>query len=139
MDRSPAPSAASGPADAVRAWWQAMQQQDLAALEALTAGDYVSSGGPQGRTTDRQGLIDQAQHFFGETTEITTWSIDNLVQRQLNDDVAVCAYDWYEEGRHSGESFAMSGVATDVLVRRGGTWLHQAHHVSMQMPPDTAR
>lgn len=133
MNASPTAS----PADAVRAWWTAMQQQDVGALEKLTAEDYVSSGGPDGRTTDRRALIDQARSFFGEDTEITHWAIDDLTERRVGGSVAVCAYDWSEEGVHAGAPFAMTGAATDVLVRRDGAWVHQAHHVSLRMPPVT--
>jgi hypothetical protein len=46
--------------------------------------------------------------------------------------VAVCAYDWTERGQHAGQPFEFAGTATDVLVRRGAGWVHQAHHVSLQ-------
>lgn len=124
------------PAGAVHAWWHAMQQQDLAGLELLMADDYVSSGGPAGRTTTREALLDQARDFFTDGTDIAEWSVDDLTEIMLGPDAAVCVYDWSESGRHAGHPFAMSGAATDVLVRRGGTWVHQAHHVSARMTAD---
>jgi hypothetical protein len=42
------------PTAAVQAWWQAMQDQDLSALQQLTAEDYLASGGPAGHTTTRE-------------------------------------------------------------------------------------
>jgi Domain of unknown function (DUF4440) len=66
------------PNAAVQAWWQAMQNQDLAALQQLTAEDYLASGGPAGRTTTRDQLLAEAKTFFGETTRIDTWSVEAM-------------------------------------------------------------
>jgi ketosteroid isomerase-like protein len=76
------------PPDAVVAWWRAMADADLTALQELA--------------------------------EV----------RDLGD-AAVCSYTWSETGTHDGAGFSLSGVATDVLVREDGRWLHRAHHVSM--------
>jgi hypothetical protein len=50
------------PTAAVAAWWQAMQNQDLDALKRLTAGDYVISGGPTGRTASQDQFLEEAEH-----------------------------------------------------------------------------
>jgi ketosteroid isomerase-like protein len=121
------------PNAAVQAWWQAMQNQDLAALQQLTAEDYLASGGPAGRTTTRDQLLAEAKTFFEETTRIDTWSVEAMSCLDLGT-VAVCAYDWAEHGQHAGQAFDLAGTATDVLVRRGAGWVHQAHHVTLQPP-----
>jgi ketosteroid isomerase-like protein len=121
------------PNAAVQAWWQAMQNQDLAALQQLTAEDYLASGGPAGRTTTRDQLLAEAKTFFEETTRIDTWSVEAMSCLDLGT-VAVCAYDWAEHGQHAGQAFDLAGTATDVLVRRGAGWVHQAHHVTLQHP-----
>jgi ketosteroid isomerase-like protein len=124
---------AATPTDAVEAWWQAMQDQDLAALRQLTAADYLASGGPAGRTTTRVELLAEAEAFFSETTRIESWSLEDMIELDLGD-VAICAYDWSEHGQHAGQDFHLTGAATDVLVRGGTGWVHQAHHVSLQHP-----
>lgn len=121
------------PTAAVEAWWQAMQNQDLSALRQLTAENYVASGGPAGRTTTREELLAEAEAFFGETTRIDSWSLKAMTDLDLGT-VAVCAYDWAERGQHAGQAFELAGAATDVLVRRGTGWVHQAHHVTLQHP-----
>jgi hypothetical protein len=107
-----------------------MQDQDLAALQQLTAEDYLASGGPAGRTTTRDQLLAEANTFFGEATRIDSWSVEAMSCLDLGS-VAVCAYDWTERGQHAGQPFEFAGTATDVLVRRGAGWVHQAHHVSV--------
>lgn len=121
------------PDAAVQAWWQAMQNQDLATLQQLTAENYLASGGPAGRTTSRAQLLAEATTFFGETTRIDTWSVEAMSCLDLGT-VAVCAYDWAERGQHAGQAFELAGTATDVLVRRGAGWVHQAHHVTLRHP-----
>lgn len=118
------------PTAAVDAWWQAMQDQDLATLRELTAEDYLASGGPAGRTTTREQLLAEAAVFLGPTTRIEFWSVEDMVHLDLGA-VAVCAYEWTERGQHAGQAFELAGSATDVLVRRGAGWVHQAHHVSL--------
>jgi ketosteroid isomerase-like protein len=116
------------PTAAVEAWWQATQNQDLNALERLTAEDYVA-GGPTGRTTSRDQFLAHASTFFGDTARIEVWSLSDLIVRDLGA-AAVCTYDWAERGQHAGQSFELAGAATDVLVRRGTSWMHQARHIS---------
>jgi len=121
----------STPQDAVHAWWQAMQTQDLPALAATVTPDYLSSGGPTGRSIGRDHLLAEAAEFFAGA-RIDDWSIADMEVRH-HDDAAVCSYVWAERGSHNGQEFAMRGLATDVLVRQDGVWRHQAHHVSMLM------
>ncbi|MFI6818347.1 nuclear transport factor 2 family protein [Nonomuraea sp. NPDC050328] len=116
------------PTAAVDAWWQAMQDRDPAALAALTLPDYLSSGGPAGRSLGREALLAEAEAFFAGA-RIDEWTVSDLEVRR-HGEVAVCSYSWHESGVHQGTPFVMAGLATDVLVHRDGHWLHQAHHVS---------
>lgn len=79
------------PVDAVRAWWQSIQDGDLAALHRLTAADYLALGGPAGRTTGREALLAEAA-AFGSSTRIDSWSLAEITVLDLGP-VAVCAYD----------------------------------------------
>lgn len=117
------------PSTAITAWWQAMQDADLAALAEVTLDDYLSSGGPGQRTVGREALLKEAEGFLGSAT-IDAWSISDLETRE-HGDVAVCAYHWSEKGAHNGAPFDFAGSATDVLVYTGDGWRYQAHHVSM--------
>ena len=119
----------STPQSAVRSWWQSMQDKDLSALERMTLDDYVSAGGPGGRTVGRDTLVAQARQFLANAA-IEDWSVTDLELRQ-HGEVAVCSYSWTERGRHQDTAFELRGVATDVLVLRDGRWRYQAHHVSM--------
>ena len=76
------------PVDAVRAWWQAIQDGDLAALHRLTAPDYLASGGPAGRTTGREALLDEAA-AFGSSARIDSWSLAAITVLDLGP-VAAC-------------------------------------------------
>jgi ketosteroid isomerase-like protein len=122
---------ASDPCDAVRAWWRAMQQGETDTLERLAAEDYLSWG-PDGRTTGRTALLKRAAAFFAEAV-VERCAVEDFELRDLGA-VAVCSYRWSESGRHRGMPFALAGVATDVLVRRGEGWRYQAHHVSIAAP-----
>jgi ketosteroid isomerase-like protein len=117
------------PIAAVEAWWQAIQSQDLDALERFTAEDYVISGSPTGRTTSRDQFLAHARRFFADTARIEAWSLSDLIVRDLGA-AAVCTYDWAERGQNTGQSFELAGAATDVLARRGPSWIHQARHIS---------
>ena len=123
------------PRDAVTAWWTAMANGDIAALADLAAEDYMSVGGPQGRELGRDAFLAGARQFFADA-RIDAWAIEDLEVRDLGD-AAVCSYTWSETGRHRDVAFDLAGMATDVLVRIDGGWLHQARHVSM--PPDPGR
>ncbi|WP_283135729.1 helix-turn-helix domain-containing protein [Rhizohabitans arisaemae] len=120
------------PQDAIRRWWQAMQDKDLDRLRELTLPDYLSAGGPDVMAAGRENLLTQAAEFF-RSARIDHWALDDVTVRELGG-TAVCSYTWEETGEHGGQPFAMRGVATDVLVARDGRWLHQSHHVSM-LPP----
>ncbi|MDA0638280.1 nuclear transport factor 2 family protein [Nonomuraea sp. MCN248] len=121
------------PQDAVAAWWQAMRDRDPEALARLAVPEFLSSGGPSGRTVGLAGLLAEAAAFFAQA-RIDTWSVDDLVVRPYGP-TAVCSYRWSESGSHLGVPFAMRGLATDVLVHRDGRWRHVAHHVSA-LPAD---
>lgn len=122
------------PQAAVTAWWQAMQDRDPQALSELALPDYLSCGGPAGRSVGRFALIAEATAFFAQA-RIDEWAVDAMEVRQYGD-AAVCSYIWSETGVHLGAPFAMRGLATDVLIRRDRRWWHLAHHVSPL--PDTA-
>jgi hypothetical protein len=78
-----------------------MQNQDLDALKRLTAGDYVISGGPTGRTASQDQFLEEARTFFAGTAQIDSWSLSAVTVRDLAA-VTVCAYDWAERGQHAG-------------------------------------
>ena len=61
---TPGPS----PADAVTAWWQAMQRQDRAALGSLAREDLVSACGANAREIGRDSVLEGAARFFAEAT-----------------------------------------------------------------------
>jgi ketosteroid isomerase-like protein len=113
----------------VRSWWQSMQDNDVSALERLVLDDYVSAGGPGGRTLGRDQLLAEAEQFLRDAV-IEDWSVSDLEVRR-HGDVAICSYYWTERGTHQEAPFALRGVATDVLVLQDGHWRYQAHHVSM--------
>lgn len=117
------------PETAVRAWWQAMADGDLGALEATVMPDYLSSGGPTGRSIGRESLLAEAADFFA-SARIDDWSLTDVEVRH-HDGTAVCSYLWAERGSHNDQEFSMRGLATDVLVWQDGVWRHQAHHVSL--------
>jgi ketosteroid isomerase-like protein len=119
----------STPESTVRAWWQSMQEKDVATLERLTLDDYVAAGGPGGRTLGRDKLLAEAEAFLRDAA-IDDWSVSDVEVRRYGG-VAVCAYSWAERGSHQGTAFELRGVATDVLVLADGRWRYQAHHVSM--------
>jgi ketosteroid isomerase-like protein len=119
----------STPGSTVRSWWQSMQDKDVSALGRMTLDDYVSAGGPGGRTVGRDKLVAEAKQFLANAA-IEDWSVTDLEVRQ-HGDVAVCSYIWTERGRHQGRAFELRGVATDVLVLRDRRWRYQAHHVSI--------
>ncbi|MGH3714907.1 MAG: nuclear transport factor 2 family protein [Micromonosporaceae bacterium] len=114
------------PESAVRVWWQAMRDKDLACLAEVTMSDHLGSGGPGGLTTGRDQLLAEAAEFFA-AAEIEDWSISGL-QARRDGGTAVCAYRWSERGTHQGAPFGLSGVATDVLLWRAGRWRHLARH-----------
>ncbi|MDX5895390.1 nuclear transport factor 2 family protein [Rubrobacter radiotolerans] len=116
------------PRSAIVAWWQAMQEKDVDAIERMTLDDYISSEGPGGRTLGKHEFMEEARLFLG-AAEIEDWSVSGLEVR-THGDVAVCSYVWDEQGSQGSEEFDFGGVATDVLVFEGGRWRHQAHHVS---------
>jgi ketosteroid isomerase-like protein len=117
------------PQEAVEQWWQAMQDADVDALRRLVLDDYLSVGGPEGRELGRDTFLAGAERFFA-AGRIDAWELGDL-QVRGHRDTAICSYAWAERGSHGGHDFAMRGIATDVLVRDGGLWRHQAHHVSV--------
>jgi ketosteroid isomerase-like protein len=118
------------PADAVRAWWGAMGKGDVEALAALALEDVMSAGGPAGRELGRASLLQGAAAFFA-SGRVAEWRVEEVEVRD-HGEVAVCSYRWSERGEHMGAPFALAGIATDVLVLRGGGWRLQAHHVTME-------
>jgi ketosteroid isomerase-like protein len=106
-----------------------MQDKDVSALERMTLDDYLSVGGPGGRTVGRDQLLAEAKEFLAAAA-IEDWSVADLEVRR-HGDVAVCSYFWTERGKHQGAAFELGGVATDVLVLLDGRWRYQAHHVGI--------
>jgi ketosteroid isomerase-like protein len=126
MDEHPTPEST------VMGWWLTMQTRKLDALEHMTLPDYIAVGGPFGRTIGREVMLEQAKRFLFNSV-IDDWSVTDLEVRR-HGDVSVCSYLWTERGKHNGKAYEIGGIATDVLVRRGGHWLIQAHHVSVNGP-----
>ena len=127
----PVPNTIHGsPESIVRAWWAALTSGDLEALRELTQEDFISTGGPTGRTVGWTKLEGEARVF------VTSARIDgyelSAFETRVTETAAVCAYYWSEQGHFGEAPFDLSGYATDVLVRTSGGWRHQAHHVSMR-------
>jgi ketosteroid isomerase-like protein len=116
------------PRSAVEAWWRAIQDRDMDAIEQMTLDDYISAGAPGGRTLGKIELLEGIKRFLAAAV-IEYWSISDLEIRE-HGDVAVCSYLWNERGSHGDKGFDFGGAATDVLIFRDGRWRHQVHHVS---------
>ncbi|MFZ5624075.1 MAG: YybH family protein [Gemmatimonadota bacterium] len=111
----------------LRRWWTAWEKKDLSVLEEMALEDYVEFAGQgEGPRVGRSVLMDAARRAFQRFT-ITSWEIiDPVVRRE--GDVAIVAYRWTEQVTLDGRPTSLKGVATDVLVRRQGTWCYLSHH-----------
>jgi hypothetical protein len=112
-ERPDAAGAGGDPRHAVRGWWRAMRRGELKTLERLALEDCLSCGGPDGRTTGRNALLEDAAAFFTEAAVDHCAVEEDFELRELGA-TAVCSHRSAEYGRHCGEQLA--GVAKDVLV-----------------------
>ena len=128
-ERPDAAGVGGDPRHAVRGWWRAMRRGELKTLERLALEDCLSCAGPDGRTTGRNALLEDAAAFFTEAA-VDHCAVEDFELRELGA-TAVRSNRSAENGRRRGEQFALAGVATDVLVQRDNRWFLQAHHVSM--------
>lgn len=116
---SPARVAVPGTSDSVlidtsRATWEAYKSRDLAAMRALTAGEYVAYtlAGP----TNLQQDIDTIQKLT-----IESYTIDEPKVTWVTKDVAILRYKSDLKGSFDGKTFRPV-YATEVWVNRGGKW-----------------
>ncbi len=116
--------------EAVLAWWRAVQEKDLTTLAAVLDPTHVSVGGPGGRSVGRANVLAEVEQFFVRRT-VDAWRVWDRQHRELGESI-VYSYRWDESGHDAGTPFRLSGVATDVLVPAGGTWLVAVHHTSTE-------
>lgn len=112
--------------------WAAWAAKDLAIIEKYTADEFVEFGdhGPY-RNVGKEAALAEAKNVL-PMLEIASWSIrEPIVQRY--GDVAVCIYYWTVAGSFAGDGFNESGITTDVLVKKGGTWKAVASHSTHTM------
>ncbi|MGB4780061.1 YybH family protein [Microbacterium sp.] len=115
--------------EAIRRWWTAMKDQDLATLSAIVDEQCTFLGGPDGRETGLTDFLANARKFFAQG-EIHEWRIDQL-RIATYDQTAVATYAWSEAGAHGEETFSLDGIATDVYRGAGESWVLIARHVGM--------
>jgi ketosteroid isomerase-like protein len=122
-------SPTGAPMDVVLAWWQAIQDNDMARLAETLDDNYIATGGPAGRTVGSAAALAEAEMFLSAGW-VAGWSVRDVLQRQ-HGDVAVFSYAWEETGQHLDADFTLAGLATDVLTRGAGGWKISAHHTSV--------
>jgi ketosteroid isomerase-like protein len=115
--------------DVVRAWWQAIQANDMARLAGTLDEDYITTGGPAGRTVGRAAALAEAEMFLSGG-RVNSWSVRDVLQRD-HGDMTIFSYAWQETGRHLDVEFTLAGLATDVLTLGADGWKISAHHTSV--------
>lgn len=123
------------PQDAVRAWWQALADADLATLSEVLDEEHLSVG-MGARTSGRHAALRQTEEFLLDGS-VDRWGLRDMEERALGDggQVTLCCYRWDERGSHAGVPFQLSGYATDVVVRSSRGWVVAAHHTSTTSSP----
>jgi hypothetical protein len=94
--------------------WEAYKSRNIAAMKALTAGDYMSNAvtGPSNLQQDIATI---------DKLTIESYTIDDPKVSKVTKDVVILRYKCDLKGSFDGKPF-MPVYATEVWVNRGGKW-----------------
>jgi uncharacterized protein (TIGR02246 family) len=119
--------------DLEKRYWQAIQDQDVDAAMRLTDEPCIVTGA-QGI-----GLIDRKT--LAAMMKATNYTLNRFVLkdgaqvRLLQDDVAIVAYQVYEELTVDGKPVMLDAADSSTWVRRNGGWLCALHTESIAGDP----
>ena len=102
-----------------RAWGEAAQRGDMAALERILAPEYVSVN-PLGRTVTRAEDLADIRANAGTPSTITATFDDYTVQ--AHGDFAVLTHRTRQTGTENGQPVNREGRTMHAFVRRNGRW-----------------
>lgn len=102
-----------------RAWGEAAQRGDMAALERIMASEYVSVGA-DGRTTTRAEDLADIRANAGTPSTVTATFDDYTVQAHGN--FAVLTHRTRQTGTENGQPVNREGRTMHAFVRRNGRW-----------------
>jgi ketosteroid isomerase-like protein len=114
-------------------FWQAMKDLDVDTAVRLTAEPCVLTGAQGAALVDRKTFREmmKAPNYTLDRYEIK----DGVQVRQLQDDVAVIAYEVHEELTVEGKPVALDAVECSTWVRIDGQWLCAAHSEALRGDP----
>ena len=116
-------------------YWKAEARGDLAALDALTADDFIQvTTGPRNDfavTRGKPAAMKEAKRFLSSGT-LTDWNLSDPVTQVVGDTV-VLTYQWTQtfvpsDGPGRANARNTRGIATSVWTRRGGRWQNVNFH-----------
>jgi ketosteroid isomerase-like protein len=111
--------------DLERDYWQAVQENDVDAVNALTDYPCLIAGAQGVASVDEKQM---SATLSAATRALKAFKLSEDMQvRLVSDDVAVVAYKVHRDLSVDGKPVALDAADTSVWVRRNGSWLCAAH------------
>lgn len=110
-------------------FWQAMKDHDVAAAKGATDFPCIVAGASGVGSVNAEQF---AQMMTGANWTLLDFKIhDDVLVREIGDDVRLVAYKLHEDLTVDGKPVSMDAADASVWVRRNGTWLCALHTESL--------
>src|SRR5215471_14185901 len=115
-----------------RKYWQALKDEDAETVARLSDDPCLITGAYGVGQLDRATLSTMVRDA---AYKLDAFLLINPVVRRITDDVAVLAYQVYEELTVNGTALTLDAADSSTWVRRDGRWLCAVHTESINGPP----
>lgn len=118
--------------EAERRYWQALKDQDVATVVALTDESCMVAGAQGVSRLDRESM---AAMMKDATYTLDGFDLDGFDVRLIGRDAAIVGYKVHEEFTVDGKTITLDAADTSTWVRRDGRWVCALHTESLLGDP----
>lgn len=105
--------------DLEKQFWEAMKERDSDTAMRLTADECILTGAQGVSSIKKQALGDMLQNA---PYELHTYELKDPVVREIQDDIAILAYNVHEELTVDGKPVKLDAADSSTWIKRDGQW-----------------
>lgn len=118
--------------DLEKQFWEAMKERDVDTAMQLTADECILTGAQGVSNIKKQALGDMLQNA---PYELHAYELKDPVVREIQDDVAILAYNVHEELTVDGKPVKLDAADSSTWIKRDGQWRCVLHTEAISGDP----
>ena len=118
--------------DLEKQYWEALKEKDVDTAMQLTADECILTGAQGVSNIKKQALGDMLQNA---PYELHAYELKDPVVREIQDDIAILAYNVHEELTVDGKPVKLDAADSSTWIKRDGQWRCVLHTEAISGDP----